>query len=162
MYAFYTAKSGDKFVKYGRRLQVNHDQNLATFTGKFGANTVYGDITIDATHIGISRYCWEIKIMKMKNNMCIGIDSNRKYQQSDFSNYHREFSTYDRPPKGKFYSYGSDGAIYSCNTMDGENYGYPYKQGDIVRMEVNLNTKTLQYYINDKDQGIAIEEISFT
>ena len=40
-------------------------------------------------------------------------------------------------------------------------YGEKFYKDDLIKMEVNTKEKTIKYYKNDKDLGIAIYNINF-
>ena len=96
------------------------------------------------------------KYYKLKEDaLCIGIDaSNKKYINDDFS------SRYNN--KCYFYAYYDKGPKYSHKcSYNGESYGKLWEASDTIKMELNTNKKTLKFYVNNVDQGIAFDEVDF-
>ena len=60
------------------------------------------------------------------------------------------------------FGYMFDGDIYN---RDNKIYGKLYQSkglsiGDIVKCEINFNNKTIKYYVNNKDIGIAFDNVN--
>ena len=81
--------------------------------------------------------------------MLIGIDSsNKKCVNHDFINKQHN--------KSDAYGYYRDESIHTSKTF-GSWYGKKWEIGDTVSMELNVKTKTLEFYQNDESQGIDMK-----
>ena len=137
----------EHFTKHGQYFSLNDERNVATHKG-FHDDTVYGNIKIDNKPI---LYEWIFKIVE-DGSIYIGIDSsNKAFCDSDFSERDKN--------KNDFYSYGYVGKKLSH--LKGEYYGSYFNPGDVIRMILNVQNQTLEYFVNDKSQGIAYKNISF-
>ena len=98
-------------------------------------------------------YKWIFKILTcLDDTIYIGIDSsNKKYINSDYGHHCRECD---------MYSFGQ-GNIYHEHLFSSNHYGTKIKEKEIIIMEINTQKQTLKYYTNDKDHGIAAENIDF-
>ena len=145
-------------TKMGIRCKLNNSKNICTLI-RNGGSTVYGNVNINTKENKyILSYKWTFKIIKKRINMFIGIDSNPRFTQVDFSNY---FRNYDKFHKDIFCAYGSDGNIYDYISRDCDEYGVKWKENDIIEMIVDTQEETLSYMVNGEDQGIAMEELDF-
>ena len=143
------------FTVYGDNITLDKINNIASsILDEYNIETIYGNIIIDDKPI---IYKWIFKILKLESIIIIGIDSsNKQFCNGDYATKRNTNS---------YYSYGSDGLKFGHNEseqfeVEGE-YGYCFKTGDIVIMELNVFDKTLGYYINNKYFGIAFDNIDF-
>ena len=119
-------------------------------------NTAYGNLQINAKNYSNSILKWKIKILN-DAWMCFGLDaSNKKYLRAVF------WSRQAAKDGNKFYCYRSDGFKYSHNNtltvQYGERYGGDYHAGDEVTLELNVKHKTIKFYKNSEDLGIAFKD----
>ena len=147
---------GDHFDENnkGPRCKLNDEKTECMLTHN-GSNTVYGKLLI-GKHPFITAYKWKFKIISIKLNIFIGIDSNPCFPRSDFSNFFRCFNTsHDEI----FCSYGSDGNVYHHVSRDAYKYGTEWDTGDELEMIVDMKHETLSYCVNGKYQGTAMSEL---
>ena len=158
------------FTDHGDFITLNDDRTIAQISDNIShvtAHSVYGNIKIDKS-LGNVILLWTLKVITLANqdgmddDLYLGIDSSNKSEtHSDFSDYQRY----------TYYALGSDQAKWtninsepdSWNDGKRDNgyvvYGEYLKDGDIVRMEVNIPTESIKFYINDIDHGIAFDSI---
>ena len=158
-------------------MDINNAKNIATIKSNNKNNqifkpnkkinrkklrgTVYGHYMINSQYDGYdiniydnsdnNIYEWTLKIDQMSSWITIGIDSSlQKHINDDFSD--QDGYTY--------YAYGSSGYIYQ-NKYDFRSveYGIEYKTNDEIKMVLNKKNRSIKYYVNDKDQGIAFNLI---
>ena len=148
---------GDKPIVI-RRKDQKPKYNVVSMK-KTGANTVYGAVKIKANENYI--YKWHIKIIATNYQwfaFSIGIDSShRELVQEDFSvsgmygNVHQ------------FYAWGTDGKNGKKFTGSlppiGKRYGDRVKLNDTITMSVDMKKQSIEYFINNKSQGIAFDNI---
>ena len=80
--------------------------------------------------------------------VAIGFDSsNKECIDGDFIDY-----------DGCSYSYYYDGVLFIKNTVY-EATNIDIKQGDLIKMEINVPKKTLKYFINDRKEAIGFDNI---
>ena len=104
------------------------------------------------------KYVWTFKIIKYPqwSLLAIGIDaSDKAYFDEDFHDCDNESHYYGF----EIYCNGS-GELYTLEKRKGR-YGVMVGDGDVIKMDLNVNDKTLKYYINDQDQGIAFTDVYF-
>ena len=109
-------------------------------------SSCYGFKEIKSLNAGI--YTWKFRLNGKYTSMYIGITSKYEKLKEDFWNM------YD----GYNYCITSTGRKKSCG-KGSDYYTNGYAAGDIIKMELNLNKKTLKYYKNDHDQGVAYSNI---
>ena len=138
------------FSEHGQSIKLNKKTNTISHEGKeYG--TAYGNININGEINAL--YIWTIKILLDRKCIYIGLDSsNKKFINDDFSDYATN--------NNDFYAF-CDGYIYNQQILEDEYSELSVKNNDIIKMELNTKDKTLKYYINDKDQGIAFKNIAF-
>ena len=148
------------FTIHGSRTKLNEDYDTFKFTkdqGNYGLNTTYGNIEIHK-EMYCNNFIWKFEIISIKTPICvaIGIDSsNKQYSESSFDSIMNDHT---------FYSYES---IQSHSQMRG-NSGVKFDYGSIyctakttISMELDMKQKTLRYFVNGEDQGIAINDVNF-
>ena len=140
----------------GKRCKLEKDDRTCSLR-RNGGSTIYGNIWVnDAMKANI--YKWTFKIKEKKLNMFIGIDSNPKFTECDFSNFHRGLGM---SPNDIFCAYGSDGSLYGYFSPMADEYGIAWSSEDIIEMIVNPEAQTLSYCVNGMDQGIALDDLRF-
>ena len=101
-------------------------------------------------------YKWIIKLSANDTNyaISIGIDSSNKEW------YYTDFGVKNINPQ---YCYCSTGMAYNWkDRYIGKRYGYRFYDTNYkIKMILNTQNTTLQYYVDDKDQGIAFDNILF-
>eukprot|EP01084_Bolivina_argentea_P136797 240938_1 len=155
-YSYYDETESFSQINCSKRCDLNNTNLICTLTTK-GASTAYGNVTI-TKRLDIKSYKWSFKIQSKKLNMFIGVDSNAKFSNTDFSNYYRSFST---THDDIFCAYGSDGNIYDHKSVIAETYGIAWKTGDTIDMIIDAQKETLRYIVNGNDQGIALKNMRF-
>ena len=148
------------FSKYGEAIELNDEKDTIS-NETWSGYTAYGQIDIFDGEC--AKFEWEFYVINLDDYIAIGIDSSNKgYTEQEF---------HDCDNKNAYYAYESDspyGLIYSYQKSHSppkiqEMYGnYLLEKGDTIKMELNVVDKTLKFYINDKDQGIAFKHIDFT
>jgi len=141
--------------------------NTRCLLTKNGAKTVYGVFNVDiAKYPEILMYRWKFRILRQKENVYIGIDSNPIFYRSDFSNCFRDFkftnSTKDGKGRDRFCAYGSDGHLYHYYSQIAHNYGDQWKEGDVITMLIDVKREALAFAVNDQYQGIAMDELELS
>ena len=133
-------------------ISLNDEKTIIKAT-KQGFKTIYGNIKISNYYPTIYKWCF--KIIAKRDAICIGIDSsNKKYIDNDFSS--------PNVNSNPFYAYYNGGLKYGHKiSFNGEKYADPWGVGNKIKMELNTKTKTLKFYVDNKDQGIAFYGIDF-
>ena len=143
------------FTKYNENIEINDKKDtICSSDDDVTGTTAYGNIDIIGTKY--FQYEWEFEIIKMNDYVAIGIDSSGKsYTEDQF---------HDGENTNLFYAYESDSPFGLKYTIDGSyTYGnVALVVGDKIKMILNIKDKTLQYHINDKNQGIAFDDIDFS
>lgn len=141
----------DWFSKPGYEISLSDDGLIATKKSdamRTFANTSYGTKWIDTNQNSIVK--WTFEIIQGKG-IIIGIANN------DFSAEHKFFDKTRR--NNIYYAYGNNGIFYDYNNKsarDTVKYGDKYgEQYDVIMMELNLKTGTIEYYKNEESQGIV-------
>ena len=159
------------FTTHGPHIKLNEAQNTATYcrditVGGSNLNTVYGNIKA-AINDHYNKFVWEFKIRKAAARIviAIGLDSSDKlYGDKAFDN--------SMTSDNVFYSFedNSNTTItnkYIADDMQSEeldfycdNYGTHFTLGqeNKVIMELDAKNKTLRYFVNGQDQGIAVDK----
>ena len=73
--------------------------------------------------------------------------------------FNKKFINGDKP----HYAYDCEGKIWKAGTRTfrEQKYGKIYRKGDIIKMEFNVPKRTLLYYKNGVNLGIAFNDIIF-
>ena len=123
------------------------DDSHTTITKKesSGGGSIFGKTTICSDKGGI--YKWKFKIITTGINMRFGISSS--YGMERLFTRNKNSSNYAARYAGRKESKGS---LFN-------DYDFYIKRYDIVQMELNLDTRQLIYYINDRSLGPAYEDI---
>ena len=136
----------DYFVFGGNKIDGIHinDKNdtVTVIDDGVGSSYVYGIMSI-SDEIPLI-YRWTFKLLnkgeEFYNDLAIGI-SNETDSEHD---YYRIFS---------------QGEKDSLDSL--AEYAQLLNSGDVIIMEVNVKNGEMRYYVNDKDHGIAFENIDF-
>ena len=132
--------------------EIQTKEKLKQHTG-----TVYGSVAIDGQIK--CKYIWIFKIIIHKNIIGIGIDASNKA--------HTNQVFYDkRYNNGEFYASQilTDFTTKHCQARQGmlwRDLKGQIQSGDLIKMELDVNKKTLRYFVKDQDQGIAFDNIDF-
>ena len=106
----------------------------------YSCESQFGKTIIPSLSKGI--YKWKLKVRSQEPYaFIIGIYSGDN-----------PLSTFHDSPYGYRYN-GFSGSKVSKASY--KSYGILYGDGDIISIELNLINKTLKYYVNTQDQGIA-------
>ena len=62
--------------------------------------------------------------------------------------------------KGKGWGFALDGTIKAHYKGEWKLYGKECKNGDIIKCQIDYDNKTIEYYINNKSQGIAFKDLN--
>eukprot|EP01084_Bolivina_argentea_P285526 489659_1 len=144
-------QSAEVFTLYGSGMNFDTNNNIITKVNGLSAETAYGNIDIRANNTQC-RYLWIIKILSTeKGRVYIGVDSSNKIHLH---------TNYTISNASCYYSYGN-GRKYSNELPGGKLYGYMFYNRFIIKMEINTKQKTLKYYTNGIDEGIAFQDINF-
>ena len=155
------------FSVHGRNMELNENKDIMGSHG--GRNTVYGNIVITKKDRG--KFIWTFKLIEPKENviMTIGIDSSNKafvndrFYCSGYGHVFYGYQSYSEFDTGSLMMRSSEVEKQSWKDTDqGYEYGVIYSDTESqVKMELNMDDKTLKYYVNGKDQGIAFQNICF-
>ena len=141
----------DYFYKTG--VCSNIDENIMdtykVTNGYIGYQTCYGYQTISFKNNYTNTYCWEFKIISKGENIVIGLDDAEcKWFETTFHLH----------PETVNYGYCCHGRMYSSTErykMGYKNYGEPFHENDIIKMELDMTTGSLTYFRNNVCYGIA-------
>eukprot|EP01083_Nonionella_stella_P018300 51022_1 len=153
------------FTSYGAFLRPSNQIHICTVQSNgshpkrgIGYNTVYGNIKVDNMNTEITWYRWTFKVQRdlyYRGGFGIGIDSspqqfvgcvyyNKRYNPNSF--YALQFGL-------------SATAKFSQNDTNSKYAQCQYQQNTIITMEVNVKHKSITYYFDGADQGIAFGDI---
>ena len=159
------------FTIHGQFIKLNKDKDTVTLTNEYSfiSGTAYGNVIIDKRSKG--SHIWTFSVVKPdcsgQGEMTIGIDSSRKKFADDcmYVSHRKEYAYYgyvsfndgdDACTAIRTYNAKLDHKHYECE------YGVIYSDTESeVKMELNMRNRTLKYYVNDTDQGIAFDNICF-
>ena len=144
----------DKFDKHGRFLKVSSKGDIVEQISNCSFltvyHTVYGKVAVNIKTFKNRTASWEFKIKD--RFIAIGIDSSNYEKTEEFCfGYTNKSNNYGW--------YGGDGHLYSnssfksCEAM---------QNGDIIRMELNGNKRTLKFYKNDKDINLQFNNVDIS
>lgn len=154
------------FTVHGPHMTLQKDAKIVRYHDEdvVSTNTVYGNVIIDKFNKG--KFVWTFDIIEPSEEaiITIGIDaSKREFPGGAFCS-----STEN---KNAFYAYqcwpeDADSLKMNNSKVDKNNsnadYGVIYSDKKCqVQMELNMDDKTLRYYVDNEDQGIAYEGIIF-
>lgn len=139
---------GDYFAKFDTKYWKITDKNTTIEKLKRGGWSIpscFGNMIIRSEQGGI--YQWIFKLLKTNTCMDFGISSNCNMDQAfsvcdDSSNYCARYAAH---------KVSKDKQVYWP--------GFHYKTGDKLTMELNLDQKSLSFYVNEKFIGIAWDNI---
>ena len=134
------------------RIKISSDgRTIQRYNYNGSHSTTYGSWIIPSTNASYI-YKFTFKIIKKRgyDSIVIGIDESKCKWISDWYGEHQTTTNY---------GYSSDGYRYSGASTKAERWGESYTTDDVITMELNLSTKTLNYYKNDKYLGCAFENI---
>ena len=122
----------------------------------FGDGTVYGAMDIDDKH-GL-KFAWSLRLSTMDTSIvAIGIDaSQHKCTDEAFHDCNAQSHLYAL----ELLPMGAHSFKYQRGSTH-EEYGCVVKDGDEITMELDVKRRTLRYYNNGADQGIAFEKVCF-
>ena len=161
------------FTIHGDHMILNDDKSIIKmlYYGSGSINLVYGNIVINKS--STQKRIWTFNIMKpnVDATMVISIDSsNKKFANGESigSKANNATSYYGNQSHNDVsIALRDDDSIRVYNSTVDENE-YPYYYGEVysdyigeVKMDLNMNLKTLKYYVNERDQGIAFKDICF-
>ena len=148
----------DEFAECGSRIIISSDKRMITHDTMTHAcdSHCFGSLQISSLS-NDTIYKWDIQITKLNPvscwNIMIGVSSKFKLQKSiPWGDIHVRAALE--------YAYSDNGDILSNhNRFLWKKYGNPSVENDIISVELDLNKQQIRFYINDKDQGIAYENI---
>ena len=130
----------------------------------------HGDVIIDNTKNNCI-YIWEFQATKRQSqSILFGITSSRELIRGYPGNNIRKnifYYYYDSDgninyPNFKQYADKSDYDAEYWDDDESNDYGKRLANGDNIKLEFNVKRKTIKYYINNIDQGIAFRNIHFS
>eukprot|EP01084_Bolivina_argentea_P130621 230585_1 len=140
------------FTVHGANISFDKVTNTITriLKPKCRPCTAYGNIQISNNNIGI--FSWTFKVLlKSGNKIYIGIDSSNK------NNAKRNLSK-----KHTFYVFNGSTIYDHCGEKKRLGFAQDYwRVNDIIKMEINIKTKRIKYYLNDKKPQTAFYFIDF-
>ena len=147
------------FTDHGNEMMLNEERNSCKYFGAINANTVYGAFKIH-NKADYNKLIWNFAmyIPQSRTIAAIGISSGDKNNTN---------STFVCSGSNVIYAwqcYLQRATIYYSNDgyLDSKSYGEKFTFRDTkVGMEIDIKNKTLRYYLNDEDQGIALDDIDF-
>ena len=153
------------FTIHGHQIMLNKDKNVAVTTLEIARNTVYGNVAIGRSSKGKHIWIFDITKPNKKVIIAIGIDSsNKNFPDTSFNSLDNESAYYayqcwaegtDKPSR-RVYNRRVDDAKYAVS------YGVVFsKKACQIKMELNMDNKSLKYYIDGDDQGTAFDNIYF-
>ena len=145
---YYNETESFSQIDTGKRLELNNTNLIAKLASK-GASTAYGNIKI-TKRLDILSYKWTFNIRYKRWTMFIGLDSNSKFGNSDFSNFYRNFRI---KHNDIFCAFGSDGNLYHNDNRYPDQYGIEWKTGDIMHLRIDCDQWTLTFYLNEQNLG---------
>eukprot|EP01084_Bolivina_argentea_P070957 129041_1 len=176
------------FTIHGKNITLL-DKNQAIKGGKSSAGinlfgTAYGNVEINTNNLVNCIWTFEINKHHINDIIGIGISSSKKLKPNEYRFYKGRdtringidieefFARLLNPSEVKETNESSnikiDGYAYENNSImlerskeSASDYGCIFGDGDIVQMEFNPQNKTLRYFVNSKDQGIAAKDIQF-
>ena len=140
----------EEFGVCGDNLKINKLKDILTcIEWKNTYKGAYGYIDITIKNI---IYIWNFKILNVsRQEMFIGIESSKNKIHTN-----------------QDWIWSKDYYLYDCNnklwTSHGGNKGYgeKFEKNDELKMIINTNKKTIEYYKNDISLGIAFKDIKIT
>ena len=150
----------EKFIKSGKEIEIIDGGTKATIVDDNpGYTTVHGKLDIDCGKYTNAIYKWKFNVQA--DGTSIGIDSDTQRQYVDkycFPAYASDKARY-------FYAMGDTGDLeYNCS--DGpwtvnkpKEYSDYIKKGDEIDMILDVSTKTMIFYKNGKNLGVAYDDI---
>ena len=130
-------------------IKVSKNKRIITNTVSegFAHCNVYGGIQISADNDNKKIYEWKLRMNKM--TYCCGFGIASEIYLGRFAIEHWQ------------YMYRQGGRILDHDEFTGyrENYGPTLKEGDIMKIELDLNRSQIKYLVNDQDLGIAYKDI---
>eukprot|EP01084_Bolivina_argentea_P203415 347443_1 len=145
---------GDYFEFAGDCVEISDDKTtIVKLNDASWSNSSYGTYI---SSIGNSICKWDIKIHKAKpyqvngSYLALGISSGMSLDTS----FIRIKS------KGYHYGYGGwQGVTLKTSHCWGKEYGEPYGTNDVVSIELNLKNRTVTFYKNQQNQGVAYTDV---
>ena len=163
--------------KHGSCMKVNENADCFKYFNlngwQFFANSIYGNIRIgkNLNNNYYNKFIWFYEIINPSKDLCIsiGLDSSPDYEQHVNTSFDSGIN------RNMYYSFechwSSRQSRIRCKqfipnqrNINYKKYGCCYAQPEyinIVAMEFDTKRKTLRYFINGYDQGIAVHNISF-
>lgn len=146
----------DYFTVCNRGLTLKNQHKMID-TASINYGTCYG--YVDITNVDEDcKYVWTFNVLSYPRSclLAIGIDaSNKAHYSEDF---------HDCGNKNPYYGlelyHHASGELYSLQERGGA-YGPQVGDGDVIKMELSMTDKTIKYYINDNDHGVAFSDIIF-
>eukprot|EP00483_Globobulimina_turgida_P009485 UN09504 len=134
-------------VADGMQISGQNNETLTKIGKDDWQNTSYGKIEISSTEKCVYKWCLSIH----NASYCLSIIG----ITADFEETNDEFWRNKTVPNYSFYT---DEAVKQCKGSYTE-YGQKCGGGDKISVELDLETKTISFYVNDKSQGIAYDNI---
>ena len=138
--SYYQQKAkSDHFEFVGKKLKLKND-NRCAINASCSQQTAYGSHIVDCSSKEAADIChlWTLHIDKMDNNSCvaIGVDSVLMLESAFYQH------------KAPNIAFRSDGNIFSNGLIRASDVKYSFDQGDIIRIELNVKDRVIEFYRN--------------
>ena len=156
------------FALFPESITINDDKNKAIHNPQtISGISIFGNMKI-SKNMHSNKFIWTIKISGPSSGLAIaiGIDA-------DSSKNVEKLFDCNKNADGPFYAYESELFYGSRQTnlnyytpkeqsISHAEYGVSYaadNEDHTLKMELNTKNKTLRYYVNGQDQGVAINDV---
>lgn len=140
------------FAEYGSSYAVDAEGCSITTSNYGGFHSAFGNVLINSNRHKI--HSWTFVISKRKTYMKFGIT------ETSENNVHRDFAqnarTYNYCASRNMHGHGR---LLKCNNAQGTYHGFKLKDGTLLTMELNTQSKALTFYIDSHCLGAAFTDI---
>eukprot|EP01084_Bolivina_argentea_P161906 281782_1 len=151
----------DRFGFVGGSVKLTRGSQTATLSSDYRCGNAFGKLSIPS-HFNIQQYRWNLSIKRIRNpdtscfqsencKCIVGITSNRKLKENFYENKDDPNYAY-YPMDCKKFSKSISNAYGRRSINWGESF--------TISIALNLKTKTINFFKNGKDQGIAYKNIA--
>ena len=123
---------------------------------KAGTASIYGSLSIDR-----GSYSWRIRYKTKIQWICIGVIRDNPEILKQFQRSNRYIDSYHGCYLSQAgYFYDAYTRLYNYGDNKGRKYCKEYRDKDtIITMTLNMDEQTLRYKINDREYGIATDQL---
>eukprot|EP01084_Bolivina_argentea_P304826 526533_1 len=175
------------FTKHGSGITLPENRTVVynTVGDLIEGNTVYGNIEINQNDY--IKCTWTFKIIKLLRHPMIAVgitsaktDVNEIFHTNDWDleiavllreieEEHSYVRAVEQYANAYAYSVYNDTSMATMKSLYDERdprysevyYGCVWRECDELKMELNVQNRTLKYYVNSKDQGIVEHNVEF-